>query len=78
MHGLSRGGMDLAAITSDPLRGDPLSPEVQRVVDVAALLRVTAAEPDTDAGVSKAAERSNHGLPSDTTPPRSTEETSWP
>jgi len=33
----------------DPLRGDPLSPEVQRASEVATLLRATAAEPEPDA-----------------------------
>ena len=46
-HALIREGMDLAAeITPDPLRGDPLSPEVQRVASVVCLLRATAAEPE--------------------------------
>jgi len=49
-HALIREGLTLAAetLTDDPLRGDPLSPEVQRVASVVCLLRATAAEPDTD------------------------------
>ena len=47
---LIREGCDVAAtLTPDPLRGDPMSPEVQRVASVACLHRATAAEPEPDA-----------------------------